>query len=218
MARKPKTQPSPDDAAAVPVPEPATPDEAAAPARRGRKPKAAALSFASPAAADVGSPATDDAGADAPEAGPAKAPGRKRPGHKLKQAAGRQGAPSIQHSAAEPRDQVPDQPEVEVNSDLTGDDAPAAAAASQAETAADSDPVQPDRDPISPASEAAQSGPETEASVPATPAAQWDRVTDKVQFDWLVIEQVAAQGGPNQGMARLLVAARAEGAGSRWPF
>jgi len=39
-----------------------------------------------------------------------------------------------------------------------------------------------------------------------------------VQFDWPAIEQVAAQDGPNQGMAKLLVAARAEGGQSRWPF
>ena len=218
MARKPKTRPSPDDAAAVPAPKPAAPDEAAAPARRGRKPKAAALSFTSPAAADLGRPAPDDAGADAPKAAPAKAPGRRGPGRKPKQAAGGEAAPSIRRSVAEPRDQVPDQPEVEVNSDLTGDDAPAAAAASQAETAADSDPVQPDRDPISSASEAAQSVPEAKASVPAEPAAHWDQVTDKVRFDWPAIERVAAQGGLNQGMAKLLVAARAEGASSRWPF
>jgi len=39
-----------------------------------------------------------------------------------------------------------------------------------------------------------------------------------VRFDWPAIERVAAQGGPNQAMAKLLVAARAEGAQSRWPF
>ena len=218
MARKPKTQPNPDNTVAVQVPEPTVPDEAAAPARRGRKSKAATLSFASPPAADVGSPSPDDARADAPKAAPTEAPGRKGQSRKPKQAAGGQGAPSIQHSAAEPRDQVPDQPKVEVNSDLTGDDAPTAAVAPQAETAADSDPVQPDRDPGSPASEAAQSAPEAKASVPAEPAAHWDQATDTVEFDWPTIERVAAQGGPNQGMAKLLVAARAEGTSSRWPF
>ena len=157
MARKPKTQPNPDNTVAVQVPEPTVPDEAAAPARRGRKSKAATLSFASPPAADVGSPSPDDARADAPKAAPTEA-------------------------------------------------------------AADSDPVQPDRDPGSPASEAAQSAPEAKASVPAEPAAHWDQATDTVEFDWPTIERVAAQGGPNQGMAKLLVAARAEGTSSRWPF
>ena len=50
------------------------------------------------------------------------------------------------------------------------------------------------------------------------PAAHWDRATDTVQFDWPEIEQTASQDGPNQVMAKLLVAARAEGAQSRWPF
>lgn len=52
----------------------------------------------------------------------------------------------------------------------------------------------------------------------ATPAAQWDRATDTVRFNWADIERTASQDGPNQAMAKLLVAARAEGAGSRWPF
>ena len=50
------------------------------------------------------------------------------------------------------------------------------------------------------------------------PAAQWDRATDTVQFDWPEIERTASQVGPNQVMAKLLVAARAEGARSRWPL
>ena len=200
------------------MPEPAAPDEVAVPARRGRKPKAAALSFASPPAADVGSPASDDAGAEAPKAGPAKAPGRKGQGRKPRQAAGAEAAPSIQDDIAEPQGQAPGQPEDEASLDLTGDDAPAAATASQADAAADSDPVQPGRDPVSPVTETAQSVLDTDASVPAAPAAHWDRTTDRVQFDWPAIERVAAQDGPNQAMAKLLVAARAEGTSSRWPF
>ncbi len=140
MARKPKTQPSPD--AAAPVPEPATPDEAAVPARRGRKPKTAALSFASPLAADVGSPATGDAGADVPKADPTKAPGRKGPGRKLKQTAGAEVAPSLQNDTTEPQGQAPGQPEAEAIPDLIEDDALTAAAASQAEVSADSGSVQ----------------------------------------------------------------------------
>ena len=218
MARKPKTQPSPDAAAIVPVPEPAAPDEAAIPARRGRKAKAATLSFVSPAAADVDSPAPDDGGADVPAAAPTRTPGRKGQGRKPKQASGAEAASLIQDGAAEPQDQAFREPEAEASPDLTGDDAPSAAATSEAETAADSDSVQPDRDPVSPASEAAQSAPEMEASVPAEPAAHWDQATDRVRFDWPAIERAASTEGPNQGMAKLLVAARAEGASSRWPF
>jgi hypothetical protein len=56
--------------------------------------------------------------------------------------------------------------------------------------------------------------------VPSTtkPAAHWDRATDTVQFDWPEIERTAMEDDPNQGMAKLLVAARAEGANSRWPL
>jgi len=53
---------------------------------------------------------------------------------------------------------------------------------------------------------------------PAQPVAHWDRATDTVRFEWAEIERTAAQSGPNQAMAKLLVAARAEGANSRWPF
>jgi len=52
----------------------------------------------------------------------------------------------------------------------------------------------------------------------AKPSARWDSTADMVQFDWPAIEQTAAQDGPNQVMAKLLVAARAEGANSRWPL
>ena len=242
MARKPKTQPNSDNTVAVPVREPAIPDEAAVPARRGRKPKiqlhpdvAAALPVAlaamddapaparrsrtakasaplpEPSASGQDDPAPSGIEADAPTAAPTRAPGRKGQGRKPKQAAGSEAAASIQDGAAELLDQTPDQPKAEASLDLTGYDALAAAAASQPETAADSGPVRPDRDPVSPVSEAG-------APITAAPAAHWDRMTDRVEFDWPAIERVAAQGGPNQGMAKLLVAAREAGAGSRWPF
>ena len=59
------------------------------------------------------------------------------------------------------------------------------------------------------------------AAAPSSPgpaAARWDPATGTAKFDWPTIEQVAATDGPNQAMARLLLAARAEGANSRWPF
>jgi len=49
-------------------------------------------------------------------------------------------------------------------------------------------------------------------------AAQWDQATDMVRFDWAEIERTASRQGPNQGMAKLLIAACAEGANSRWPL
>ena len=56
------------------------------------------------------------------------------------------------------------------------------------------------------------------AATPSKSAARWDPAADTVQFDWPEIEQTASRPGPNQVMAKLLVAARAEGATSRWPF
>ncbi len=60
--------------------------------------------------------------------------------------------------------------------------------------------------------------PGLDAAAPAKPAAQWERATGAVRFDWAEIERAASHEGPNQAMAKLLVAARAEGANSRWPF
>lgn len=60
---------------------------------------------------------------------------------------------------------------------------------------------------------------ETAVPQPTLPsAARWDATTGTVTFDWPSIEQVAGTNGPNQAMANLLLAARAEGANSRWPF
>jgi len=218
MARKPKIQPSPDAAAAIAPPEPATPDEAATPARRGRKPKAAALLFGSPSTVGIGDPAMDDAGPDAPKAGPTKTPGRRGPGRKPKQTAGAEIAPSVRDNAAGPQGQALGQPEAEARPGLTGHDAPTSAVVSQAEASANSGSVQPDFDRGGSANGAAQLSPEADASTPARPAVHWDHATDRVQFDWPAIKRTAAQAGPNQGMAKLLVAARAEGAQSRWPF
>ncbi len=60
--------------------------------------------------------------------------------------------------------------------------------------------------------------PGSQSSAEAEPAAHWDRATDAVRFNWPDIERTASQEGPNQAMAKLLVAARTEGATSRWPF
>lgn len=50
------------------------------------------------------------------------------------------------------------------------------------------------------------------------PVAQWDRAADAVRFDGPELDRIASQEDPDQGLAKLLVAARAEGVGSRWPF
>ena len=64
--------------------------------------------------------------------------------------------------------------------------------------------------------------PESSAAHADTPsassAAWWDANSGTASFDWPAIEHVAATSGPNQAMAKLLLAARTEGANSRWPF
>ena len=78
--------------------------------------------------------------------------------------------------------------------------------------------------PQSPAAKAGESGrmnvPSVDSGAPVSrpSAAHWNSATGTATFDWPAIEQVAAEEGPNQAMARLLLAARAEGANSRWPF
>ena len=68
------------------------------------------------------------------------------------------------------------------------------------------------------ASDAPPPGSSQNAATSAQPAAHWDRATDTVRFEWAEIERTAAQDGPNQAMAKLLVAASSEGANSRWPL
>ena len=80
------------------------------------------------------------------------------------------------------------------------------------------EPATPDATSALAASGAAPSGSSQNAATSAQPAAQWDRATGTVRFDWAEIERTALQDGVNQVMAKLLVAARAEGANSRWPL
>ena len=85
------------------------------------------------------------------------------------------------------------------------------------QTVADVDPLEAAVGPA-PAETDAPGAETAYPAAPAKPAAQWDRATDTTRFDWAEIERTASQEGPNQAMAKLLVAARAEGASSRWPF
>ncbi len=80
-----------------------------------------------------------------------------------------------------------------------------------------SEPMGASEAPAEPVAETMPS-PSEDAATPSKPAARWDPAADAVEFDWPEIEQTAARPGPNQVMAKLLVAARAEGATSRWPF
>jgi hypothetical protein len=218
MARKPKTQPSPEAAMATPVAEPAATNETPAPARQGRKGKGAPLSPALPLVVTDDNAPTNDIVADAAQSTPVGVPRRGGPNRKPTPPAPAAAAPLAKERTKPGRGRTSRQPEPEATPDPVMDDAQDAGSASQPETAASADPVPVDADPDSLSDGLQQPLPGLDVPSPTKPAADWDRVTDTVQFDWPAIERTAAEDGPNQAMAKLLVAARAEGANSRWPL
>ena len=84
----------------------------------------------------------------------------------------------------------------------------------------DAKPAKAPRRSKSPVAAPAEQPPATprEPAAKAQPAVHWDHATDTVRFDWPAIEQVASRDGPHQDTAKLLIAARAQGANSRWPL
>lgn len=181
------------------------------PARRGRKPKQAEpLQLAA---------VTDDSAADAQatiskvaSVTPDSAPTRNKPGRKPKQRA------EIAMPALS--DEEEQQPEMDLGQpDAAVEQAPAQVDEAMADMAG---PASADADGFATSSDAGQGDVAPTASQDGSdqlrPAARWDKTADAVQFDWPAIEQTAAQVGPNQIMAKLLLAARAEGANSRWPL
>ena len=167
------------------------------PAHRGRKPKAAEPIEL--ALAEEGG--TEDAQAVEAKAStvtPVEKPARGRPGPKPKQKL--EAAPAMPDEDEHPEMSL-DQPDALVDQASGGDDAMIAEMAY---------PISTDEGS---ATASSQDSPGS-----AKPAARWDRTADTVEFDWPEIERTAAQDGPNQVMAKLLVAARAEGAHSRWPL
>ncbi len=219
MARKPKAARS-NAFAVSPEEVLATLSDAPAPVRRGRKPKAAA----SPeplTTMDSDDAAGGSADADRSIADPVAAPVRKRPGPKPKQRAGaaeaiplRKGAGAKPGRKARASDATPDPMSAADSRPDAGTDGQQ----DQQEQRRGPEPATPEATSASTASDAALPGSNQVAAAPAQPAAQWDRATDTVRFDWAEIERTALQDGPNQVMAKLLVAARAEGALSRWPL
>ena len=210
--RKPKAEPG-ELALAVengasdaePAEAEALPDETPARGKPGRKPKAEPGELA----LTVGNAAGDAEPIEA-EAPPDEAPTRSKPGRK----------PKVRPEAAlptmagdEPPAMVVDQLDAMAEPAPAGDDAMIAEMAGPVSAGEGSapGPASADADGMSPAS-----GPV--GSEPLPPAAWWDRASDRVRFDWPAIERTASQEGPHQAMAKLLVAARAEGAHSRWPL
>ena len=193
MARTPKAAPSP------PVP-----------ARRGRKPKEAEP-IESASAEEGDAEDAEIVEAEAAIVAPVEKPARGKPGPKPKR------RPELALPALPDADEQPamDLGQLDAAMELTLDQGDAMVAempdpvsADDGGAATSSDAVVGDV-PLA----ASHAGPDQ-----AKPAARWDRAADTVQFDWPAIERTAAQDGPNQVMAKLLVAARAEGANSRWPL
>ena len=216
MARKPKADSS-NDFATSPEGVLAVLSDAPAPVRRRRKPKAAA----SPeplATMDSDDAAGGTADADGSIADPVVSPMRKRPGPKPKQQAGAaEAAPFRKNARAKPGREAP-APDADPEPMPVAGDKPDADVAGQQKQVdgQGSAMLQATLDPA--ASDTASPGSSQNTATSAQPAAQWDRETDTVQFDWAEIGRTASQDGPNQAMAKLLVAARAEGANSRWPL
>jgi len=218
MARKPKTQPNPEAATATPVEELAAMNAAPAPTRQSRKPKAAPPVPAVPSVVLNDNAATSDIEADTDDAAPVDAPRRRGPNRKQTPSAPAAAAPLRQEQTKPGRGRTSRQPEAEATPASVEDDTRDAGLAPSPKAAESAAPVQVDADPGSLSDGLQQPLPGLDVPSPTKPAAHWDRATDTVQFDWAAIERTAAQDGPNQGMAKLLVAARAEGANSRWPL
>ena len=216
MARKPKAQLHPDVAAALPVALAAM-DHAPAPAGQGRKAKADAPS-PGPSAPGHDDTAAGGVDADADGGAPAEAPRRKGPHRSPTPPAIAAAAPLLEGSAPGRRGPKRRTPQPDAVPERVGNEAQSHEGKPQTESDASTDPVPMDTAPAMPSDDAQPPLPGLNAPSSAQPAAHWDRAMDTVRFDWPAIERTAAQEGPNQGMAKLLVAARAEGANSRWPL
>jgi hypothetical protein len=204
MARTPK---------AVLPPAPSTP------ARRGRPSKAVVAPPGAPAATaaeDAATSSAEDAAAVAVESGTPPVQGRR--GRKPQQEAADR-APALLYEAvmgavAAEAGHAADGPQPTGDEDGT---APAEAAFPVSGTA-DSGAGAVEHGGGAQAAGAGPPSPSLDMPGPAQPAACWDPALDRVSFDWPAIERTAAQDCPNRAMAKLLVAARAEGANSRWPL
>ena len=217
MARKPKPAPPVEASATIAEPELPMLGKAPAPVRRGRPPKPAETPPRSSAAEDDGVAAADVAEDDMAADTEADAPSKRRQGRKPEPSGGA-AAPlsrdeprrAMWKRGRKPGDAEPaaESEGAALSAKAVDEDGPTAGSDANARGAAGAKP----------ADEAAPSSVVSEPTASSRPAAHWDRATGTVQFDWPEIERTAAQDGPDQAMAKLLVAARAEGAHSRWPF
>ena len=219
MARKPKAAPVADIPQVAAGAASTIPDDAPAPVRRGRKPKAAAVSPPPATMVDDGDAAARTVAADTAIMDEEDEPIRAWPGRKPRQ-------PVDDAATLLPQDDVQEQGQPEAGMDqpetvqpiLDEGDASTAEMNVHGTSAASSSAAPGDVDPDRSTDGAVPPLPGLGTAARAKPAAHWDRVTGAVQFDWSEIERTASQDGPNQIMAKLLIAARAEGANSRWPL
>jgi len=218
MARKPKNQASSAPASALPAEKVAAMIETLAPARRGRKATAAASLPELPPTMDSRDMAAGSVEADVQGADPIKASGRKVLGHKPKPSAPAAVAALLQGNAGTRREPKPRKAKAKATPDVVDDGVPGSEALPHADAAVSGNLAPLDTAPDLASDDAHHPLPSLDAPAPAKPAAYWDRAANAVHFDWPAIEQIASHEGPNQGMAKLLVAARAEGANSRWPL
>ncbi len=219
MARKPKADSS-NDFATSPEQVLAVLSDAPAPVRRGRKPKTAAPPEPL-AMMDSDDAVGGTADADGSIADPVAAPMRKRPGPKPKQRAGAAEAAPPQDDVDAKSGREAQAPDAAPEPMSATDGRPVAEAdgqQDQEEQVPGNEPATPEPALASTASDTAPPASSQNAATSAQPAAHWDRATDTVRFNWAEIEHTASQDGSNQVMAKLLVAARAEGANSRWPL
>ncbi len=221
MARKPKTQLGPEAATATPAEELAAMNETPTPARRGRRQKTDTSSPALPSVVLNDDAATNGVEADVDDAVPVDASRRRGSNRKSASPETATAAPLRREQTKPGRGRTPRQLDAETTPDpveQNAQDAQDAGQVSQPEAAASADPVRSDAGPGRLSDDLQQPLPGLDVPSSTKPAAHWDRATDTVQFDRPAIERTAAEDGPNQGMAKLLVAARAEGADSRWPL
>lgn len=217
MARKPKTAPVADvPQAAVGVELPFM-DDAPAPTRRGRKPKAA-MSPELDTAVDSSDAAIAAKANDAVAVDVEDEPLPSRRCRKPKQRTDDAAVVLPQDDAHEQLEAEAHQPEAAAEPALADSDAMIAEMDVQSAEAHSSEASSNAVDPGTSVEADVSASPSLDEMARAKPAARWDRATDTVQFDWPDIERTAAQDRPNQAMAKLLIAARAEGANSRWPL
>ncbi len=197
-------------------------DKVPVPTRRGRLPKSAEVPLLPATAADSSATALDvaDAGAagvDDAGTGVGDTPSKKRQGRKPKPPTNVVASPL---SRGKPRRAQGQQGRRPGDAELAVEPENAAPLAEMVHESGLSAGSGGDRNAAEgkPAGEAARPSAASIMMAASKSAARWDRATDTVQFNWPEIEQAASRDGPNQAMAKLLVAARAEGADSRWPL